>query len=243
MCSASLGPTSYVDFPDGGFGSISAINVELCTEQCQYCCSQTSPVGSGYSFSTQWQNADNAYTRMSTSSNDSLTLQGINPGSFGITAFVTQGSCQSPPMNGGGTVQVPTSLPIVRTINAAPPTTCSAGQSGWDRNVIRQVRDQNGTSITTANQFIDEAVAIGPGPNGLNLTPKTHPANTDAEGEIIDEFSFCTPACPASQLTTEFTQTVADTPAGKGNGSTYPLGQYDILYSCSSVKVNGSLTQ
>ena len=104
MCGASLGPTSYVDFPDDGFGTISAIQVVQCTEYGPNQCGQTSPIGAGYSFSTVWQNANNNSTSMSSSTNSSLTLKGIRLGSFSISAYAVEGSCQSPPFGGGGAV-------------------------------------------------------------------------------------------------------------------------------------------
>jgi hypothetical protein len=104
--------------------------------------------------------------------------------------------------------------------------------------VVRQVYDQNGKPIQVAGQQMVEHVTVGPGVNGLNLTPQPNNGQTDAQGQIFDTFSFCSAACPSSTATTNFTQVVTDT----WNNVTYPVGTYLITYSCSSIKVNGQLT-
>lgn len=74
-------------------------------EYCSYCCSQTSPVGYGYSYSTSWQGGDSAQTQVEATYNDHIYLKGISPGYFSFSGTVTIGACQSNPLPGGGTVQ------------------------------------------------------------------------------------------------------------------------------------------
>lgn len=104
MCNASFGPNTFADAVYDTDAFFSAINVTHCTEYCPSCCGQTSPTGSSYSFSTQWQNNNPSIVRTVSSSNTQLQLHGISLGSFGFTALVTEGSCQSPPFGGGGSV-------------------------------------------------------------------------------------------------------------------------------------------
>ena len=157
------------------------------------------------------------------------------------TASAVKAACNAASVS----APIPTTIPVFQTLylgqpiaTTFPPTAkCPAGISGWEKDVVRQVYDQNGHPIQVAGQQIVENVTVGPGPNGLNLTPLMSNGQTDAKGQLFDTFKFCSPACPNSTATTNFTQVVTDT----WNNVTYPVGKYVITYSCSSIKINGQL--
>jgi hypothetical protein len=82
----------------------------------------------------------------------------------------------------------------------------------WASETVLAASETREVSINAvALQQMAENVTIGPGTNGLNLTPQTKDATTDAQGQVIDTFNFCSPACPSSTATTNFTQAITGT--------------------------------
>jgi hypothetical protein len=206
-----------------------------------------------YNTNSTYQTTSGTWSGGSAVSVDQTGLMtGVSPGSNIISLFLAgwplgvgyicnpSGACP-PPYNiqpsAPAATQVPTSIPVVQTIDNGPPS-CPAGQSGPLRRVLRQVKDQNSAPVAVAGQQISEGVSANDGQNGLNINPATSNGPTDTQGELFDLFTFCSPVCPASNATSTFTQTVTDL----WNGTSYPLGSYTLTYSCSQVKVNGNLT-
>jgi hypothetical protein len=172
----------------------------------------------------------------------SPNLRGVSAGSGTATLTASAGGCQVT-ATGNPMVRMPTYFPNIQTLNTEQLTStttpsCPSGQAGWQREVIRQVEDQNGTAIPGAGQQMIENVTSGPGPNGLNILIPNKNAPTDYQGQVIDTFNFCSPVCPGYTATSDFTQAITDTWAGQ----TFNLGTYDLTYSCSSIKFNGALT-
>lgn len=132
-------------------------------------------------------------------------------------------------------VQIPTNTRVVQSIvNAA--NSCPSMYAGWNRTVIRGVIDQNGRDIAQSGQSLAESVTLVS--NDLSIGGfNTSPAVTDPQGQFIDQFSFCSAACPASAATSVANQQITDTYNG-----TFSLAPTTIEFACGNVKVNGRLT-
>ncbi len=169
-----------------------------------------------------------------------VTIAGVTGVSAGTTTasgevLIEQGvggycGFKEVPVQAPVTVQVPTSIPVVLTITNQATTGCDPGQAGWTRVVARQLTDQFGNPIQQAGQVITENVKMGA--NGLLLPPPTTGSpKTNPQGQIGDNLSFCSTQCPSQKTTTQ-TQTITD--------GSYPLGTYTLVFSCTSITVNGN---
>jgi hypothetical protein len=139
-------------------------------------------------------------------------------------------------------VQIPTSTRVVtNTTNKALQLgqyPCAANQSGWIRNTIEIMTDQNipARDIVASGQVLSETVSVNPVANGLGITGvRTGSATTGVDGTFVDSFSVCSAACTTgSTATTAATQAISDA----YNGRTYPVNNA-LIYSCSSILFNG----
>lgn len=137
---------------------------------------------------------------------------------------VDSGQEGSAPVTG----QVPTSIPAVgSTVNQAG-LSCPAGQHGWNRVAVRQLEDQSGSPIKIVT-LISELVATVT--NGLLLPPPTTAnGDTNLNGQIGDNFDFCSTQCPSGNSST-YSQTMTNID--------FPLGIYSIVKLCTGVTVDG----
>jgi hypothetical protein len=229
----------FTTFPDGAVEEFAGIVGETCTSGTPNACSGQR-TGTAQ-FNTSWQSlSTNVASISGSSTSPTVNLQAVAAGTSQVNGEERSSYCQS---GGGGpaTVQVPTALRVVQTTSNGA-ATCPAGQSGWERVVMRAVIDQSSADIKVANQSVGETVTLNPGQAGLGSGPiKTGTGTTDANGQYPDTFSICSSSClSGSANTNTATQTNTDTlPNG---GKTYQLTNSTIQYACTYIKINGNLT-
>jgi hypothetical protein len=241
-CSLQLS-TYFSDITPGSQLQMYEAAAEICINSQPLQCSNTSATNGTVNYN--WTVGAVSIITLNASTEQpkpSPMLLGVSGGNGTAAVTASAGACQSSGTE-NPTVQAPITFPNIQTLNSEQlnSTTvpaCGPNQTGWQREVIRQVKDQNNLPIMVAGQQMAENVTIGPGTNGLNLVPATRNATTDAQGQVIDTFNFCSAACPSSSSTTNFTQAITDT----WEGIAFDLGTYLITYSCSSIKFNGLLT-
>jgi hypothetical protein len=66
-------------------------------------------------------------------------------------------------------------------------------------------------------------------------TISTGTTTTNAQGLFSDTFFLCSTACPGSKAKVTATQTISDSL----NAHNYTLTNNSIVYSCSSITING----
>jgi len=132
----------------------------------------------------------------------------------------------------GGANVGPYQVEPIATASQYPPSICSQGQTGWQRNVTNQLQYSNGSpyahaGITTADNF-----SIG-GRNDLGVTSFQPGSDvTTGDGSWSDYYYVCSPACPASTGETDALQNWT------ANG--VPLAHVNlVIYKCSSISVDG----
>ena len=132
----------------------------------------------------------------------------------------------------GGDNVGPYRVEPIATASQYPPSFCSQGQSGWQRNVTNQLQHSNGSpyahaGITTADNF-----SIG-SRNDLRVTSiQSGNDVTTGDGSWSDYYYVCSPACPASTGETDALQNWA------ANGVSLPHVNL-VIYKCSSISVDG----
>ncbi len=103
LCGATFGPDNFSDVVlDGADVYLSSITPQYCVEYNPSSCAQASSVGNQYTSSTSWTNNSNAETTYS--DNSSITVRGDQLGGFNLSGVVSDGSCETSPLGGGGTV-------------------------------------------------------------------------------------------------------------------------------------------
>ncbi len=218
-------------------------SVTMCQSDDREVCDDNGNYGGSTSqVSYTWSSDNTAVATVNNSNAIAVTWNGIKPGNanadfIALNQRDVSNYCE---VSSTVTVQQPTSLPVVRTLNSGQRSNCPAGQAGPMRLVERQLTDQNSQPIVAQGDYITEQLAVG-SPNDLNFQSNSiTPANatTDAQGQVLDTFGFCSAACPSSSRTTNIIQTLTDT----SSGGPWSLGQYTLTMSCPNVKVNGALT-
>ena len=133
--------------------------------------------------------------------------------------------------------QIPTYLPVVATTLSQPSSGCPAGTSGWDRAVTRQVQDQRSASISAPGQLMQEQLTLASdGMKAANGDFRIGYQNTNALGQISDEYAACGYACPSNpSAMTYVNQAINDT----WNGGSYSMRTSSLAYGCKSVTVDG----
>lgn len=245
MCSASFGPENFLDITLDGADTLSLVQPVFCTEYCDTCCSQTSPVGQTYSFTTQWQGGDSAQTQTQSSTDSSLTLKGVGLGSFSVSASVQAGACYAPSMGGGGNVVVPDHMTYYSDFTGhstvRDPNRCNANSNYAVLRVLQfqvYAGQQHVGSIPVQEVFnttrADTCTTATP--------PGETFAYTNVDGVFTDQLS--TNACaPPDSYTCGFTidpDTWNYAPVGAPN---VPIGKLTYVVNQSSVSVNGTTAQ
>jgi hypothetical protein len=120
----------------------------------------------------------------------------------------------------------------IATASQYPPSICSQGQTGWQRNVTNQLQYSTGSAyahagITTADNF-----SIG-SRNDLGVTSFQGGNDvTTGDGSWSDYYYVCSPACPASTGETDALQNWT------ANGVPLPHVNL-VIYKCSSISIDG----
>lgn len=198
--------------------------------------SDVNPPGGTY----QWSTSSTKVT-LSSTSGTTTTVTSVSPsGSIGdvtITLSYCYTTCAS--ASTFMTVQQPSQLSVASNISSGA-ASCSAGQSGPDRQLYWQVQDQFGGSIQFVNMPQSDSIAAQ-GANGCNPPGNTNGCNvagfaissgfTNSAGQFPDHYSQCSSCCFAGiQCTTTVNQT-------------YNISGFNILknpvYTCSSITING----
>jgi hypothetical protein len=164
-------------------------------------------------------------------------LKGVSAGSGKAQIQVNAGGC-SDTGTGDPTVQVPTADPVVST-NSSQARSCPTGTAGWDREVTKQLVDQNGDSILGAGHSLTETFTIG-SPNQLNMVSiQTGTGTTNATGQLEDDYWVCADVCAGAGTSgqTVATQHGVDTPPG--SSTQYTLTPNSIAYMCKNITING----
>jgi hypothetical protein len=147
-------------------------------------------------------------------------------GNHSVTVSTTQGTSNSVNFY----VQVPTSLGLVSTTSQGP-ASCNPGFAGWDRQVVWQVRDQNGQAIQTV-MSVSDTIAIG-SPNTCGASPETGNATSNSSGQFADHYSLCSTGCVGGTCQTNASQTW--TVSGRVLSSDIK----SLVYTCNSITING----
>jgi hypothetical protein len=237
LCGSYLG-TSTATFAVGGTGALGPVYGNECTAWSPSDCSGQNYCTGCASGNYFWTSLNNSVAPLSGASNaPGANFYGQAGGSATGQGQIYNSSC-SFISDGTNNVQVPTASRITQNINnqsisGAP--YCPTGISGWLRVANKIVTDQNHTDMVVGGQNLTEQVTI-PQPNGLGIsTVKTGTATTNAQGLFQDTFYVCSSSCPSSKNTVTATQTISDSL----NGHNYTLTNNSIVYSCSSITING----
>jgi hypothetical protein len=137
---------------------------------------------------------------------------------------------QFPP--GGGGYVGPYQVEPIATASQYPPSICSQGQTGWQRNVTNQLQYANGSPYAHAGITTADNLSIG-SRNDLRVTSfQSGSAVTTGDGSWSDYYYVCSAACPASTGETDALQNWT------ANG--VPLGHVNlVIYKCSSISIDG----
>jgi hypothetical protein len=238
MCGSVLNGPATATFAVGSTGTLGPIGSQTCTSYDPNACSGE-PYGTGGGYSYSWSsNNTNVATISGSSTNPSGTFLGKSGGTAIGQGTIANGTGCAFVADGVLKVQVPTNYRITQTINDQPitgPPYCSAGISGWVKNVQKIVTDQNQTDMVVSGQKLTETVTV-PVPNAFGITKtKTGTDTTDAQGHFTDSYYLCSSLCPGSNAKVTATQTVFDSE----NGNNYTFPSQSIVYSCSSITING----
>lgn len=238
MCGSYLAGAATATFAVGSTGALGPIAAQTCTSYDPNACSgQSYGTASGYSYNWSSNNT-NIATISGSSTNPSGTFLGKSGGTAIGQGVVANGTGCAFVADGVLKVQVPTASRITKNINnqsSLGTPYCKAGVNGWLRVVNKIVTDQNNTDMVVGGQALTEQVTL-PQPNVFGIpNAKTGTANTNAQGLFSDTFYLCSSLCPSSTSKLGATQTIFDTL----NGTNYTLTNNSIVYSCSSISVNG----
>jgi len=204
-------------------------------------CSSTAVDCNGYSvFPSSWSSSDTSVMTVDSSGN----VHGVSAGSATITAHFNgvitytgqmcggNGCPSAPPAPGAGSYVGPYRVEPIATASQYPPSICSPGQDGWQRNVTNQLQYSNGSpyayaGITTADNF-----SIG-SRNDLGVTSfRSASSVTTGDGSWSDYYFVCSSACPASTGETDALQNWT------ANGLPLPHVNL-VIYKCSSISIDG----
>lgn len=203
--------------------------------------------GSQYDYTTNasWNSSNTSVATVQTG-----LVNGISAGDITLSAGYSDVPLYAPnycapsgcPLFGGGsgsapgTVQVPTADPI-QWDNSNVANSCDPGYSGWIRDVTKQVVDQTGAGILASYQQMAESYTIQS--DGLHMgNIQTGQGSTNASGMFGDTYRVCSTYCTGS-ATTSTTQHPTDT----WNGQTYTLQTNSVVYACTSISINGSISK
>src|SRR6266436_6234567 len=176
--------------------------------------------------------------------NSSGVVTGVAAGSATITAnfgsvpvysgqYCGNNSCPagSPAPCTGGYVR-PYRVEPIATASQYPPSTCSPGQDGWQRNVTNQLQYSNGSPYAHAGIMTTDNFSIG-GRNDLGVTSfRSGSAVTTGDGSWSDYYFVCSSACPVSTGETDALQNWT------ANGLPLPHVNL-VIYKCSSISIDG----
>jgi len=238
MCGSYLAGAATATFAVGSTGTLGPIAAQTCTAYDPNACSgQSYGTGGGYSYNWSSNNT-NIATISGSSTNPSGTFLGKSGGTAIGQGVIANGTGCAFVADGTLAVQVPTASRITQNINnqaISGSPYCQAGIAGWLRVVNKIVTDQNHTDMVVGGQTLTEQVTL-PQPNAFGISQaKIGTATTNAQGLFQDTFYLCSSLCPSSTAKVGATQTISDSL----NGHNYTLTNNSLVYSCSSITVNG----
>src|SRR6266478_4149156 len=204
-------------------------------------CGSTAVDCNGYSFGPSSWSSDNPSVM---TVNGSGVVTGVSVGQANIIATYLGAGVYTGQMCGGN--GCPSASPAPRapgyvgpyrvepiaTASQYPPSTCSPGQDGWQRNVTNQLQYSNGSPYAHAGIMTTDNFSIG-GRNDLGVTSfRSGSAVTTGDGSWSDYYFVCSSACPVSTGETDALQNWT------ANGLPLPHVNL-VIYKCSSISIDG----